>query len=68
MLAAEKELLSTTLMSIGEGVIITDKDGLIVLLNRSAELITGLDFQTIMDNPVDQAFQLIDPISDNTLP
>jgi PAS domain S-box-containing protein len=68
LLAAEKELLSTTLMSIGEGVIITDKDGMIVLLNRSAEMITGLDIQDPIDKPVDQVFQLVDPISDNLIP
>jgi PAS domain S-box-containing protein len=41
LLAAEKELFSTTLMSIADGVIVTDKDGLIILFNQAAESITG---------------------------
>jgi PAS domain S-box-containing protein len=63
MLADEKELLSTTLMSIGEGVIITDKEGYIVLYNRAAEDITGYTTEEVVEKPLAQVFQIIDPIT-----
>ena len=40
-IAAEKEQLAVTLRSIAEGVITTDVDGHIVLMNRVAEQLTG---------------------------
>lgn len=40
-LEAEKELLSITLYSIGDGVVTTDKEGRIVALNRAASEIAG---------------------------
>ncbi|HEX7555494.1 MAG TPA: PAS domain S-box protein [Leptolinea sp.] len=61
MLAAEKDLLTTTLMSIGEGVIVTDKDGLIVLFNSATESITGYDALEVIDQPLHHVFQIIDP-------
>ncbi len=41
LLAAEKERLAVTLRSIGDGVITTDTNGRIVLLNKVAEELTG---------------------------
>jgi PAS domain S-box-containing protein len=40
-LAAEKERLAVTLSSIGDGVITTDIEGKIVLINDAAEILTG---------------------------
>jgi PAS domain S-box-containing protein len=40
-LAAEKERLAVTLLSIGDGVITTDVTGRIILINRAAEKLTG---------------------------
>ncbi|KPL72543.1 hypothetical protein ADM99_05320 [Leptolinea tardivitalis] len=61
MLAAEKELLSTTIMSLAEGVIITNNDGMIILFNRSAEIITGYDTQEIINKPLNDVFRILDP-------
>jgi PAS domain S-box-containing protein len=40
-LAREKELLRTTLTSIGDGVIVTDTQGRVTMLNSEAERLTG---------------------------
>ena len=40
-LAAEKERLTVTLRSIGDGVITTDTEGRVVLINQVAEMHTG---------------------------
>ncbi len=40
-LAAEKELLATTLISIGDAVIVTDEKGTVTSLNAEAERLTG---------------------------
>jgi len=40
-LADEKDLLRTTLMSVGEGIIVTDRMGCITLANPAAEALTG---------------------------
>jgi PAS domain S-box-containing protein len=40
-LAAEKERLTVTLRSIGDGVITTDREGQVVLMNNAAEKLTG---------------------------
>lgn len=61
LLAAEKELLSTTLMSIAEGVIITDNADAIVLYNRAAESLTGFPLGEVIDQPLRDVFQISDP-------
>lgn len=63
MLAAEKELLSTTLMSIAEGVIITDKEGTIMLYNRAAETLTGFEAFEVIGHSLQNFFQIIDPFT-----
>jgi PAS domain S-box-containing protein len=68
MLAAEKELLSTTVMSLAEGVIITDDEGMIILFNQSAETITGYETYEILNQPLYEVFQILDPITHQTVP
>ncbi|HIJ89914.1 MAG: ATP-binding protein [Desulfobulbaceae bacterium] len=59
-LAAEKERLMVTLRSIGEGVICTDIEGRVTLLNKAAERLTGWEQHDAMGNPLEEVFRLID--------
>ncbi len=58
-LAAEKERLAVTLRSIGDGVITTDTDGRIVLLNRVAEKMTGWRQDEAVGKPFNEVFSII---------
>ena len=58
-LAAEKERLEVTLRSIGDGVIATDADGKIILLNRVAEKLTGWVHQEAVGKPLGAVFHII---------
>jgi len=48
----ERERLSVTLRSIGDGVITTDLDGRVVMMNRAAERITGTSQREAFGKPV----------------
>ncbi len=58
-LAAEKEQLSVTLRSIGDGVISTDAEGRIVLMNRIAEQFTGWSQAEARGRPLHDVFRVI---------
>ena len=58
-LAAEKEQLSVTLRSIGDGVITTDTEGTIVLINRVAEQLTGWTQEEAVRQPLHKVFTII---------
>lgn len=60
-LAAEKEQLAITLRSIGDGVITTDTEGRIVLLNAAAERLTGWGQVDAAGRPLVEVFQLEGP-------
>ncbi len=60
LLQTEKDLLSTTLMSIGEGVIVTDDQECIILINKAAELITGYNALEAVQSPLHSIFRLSD--------
>jgi two-component system cell cycle sensor histidine kinase/response regulator CckA len=59
LLIAEKERLSVTLRSIGDGVIATDTEGKINLINKIAENLTGWQQQEALGKPLDEVFQII---------
>ncbi|MBN2369361.1 MAG: PAS domain S-box protein, partial [Vicinamibacteria bacterium] len=57
-LAAEKEMLSVTLRSIGDGVITTDTRGVIRTLNKAAEIITGWTQAEAEGRPLSEVFPI----------
>jgi PAS domain S-box-containing protein len=58
-LAAEKELLATTLTSIGDAVIVTDEKGTVVSLNSEAERLTSWRRQEAFGKPLAEVFQIV---------
>jgi len=66
-LAEEKELLSVTLRSIGDGVITTDISGRVILINKVAEMLTGWPHREAVGRPLTEVFNIIDEISRQAL-
>lgn len=58
-LEAEKERLSVTLRSIGDGVITTDVDGRVELVNKVAEALTGWTQEEARNLPLDSIFNKV---------
>lgn len=56
----ERELLRTTLGSIGDGVIATDNQGRVTFLNQVAEILTGWASHEAKGLPLNRVFQIID--------
>jgi PAS domain S-box-containing protein len=56
----EKERLNVTLRSIGDGVITTDLDGVVVLMNNAAETLTGWSEQEAVGRPLSAVLQSFD--------
>ncbi|GBE12000.1 blue-light-activated protein [bacterium BMS3Abin13] len=59
-LAAERERLSVTLRSIGDGVITTDLRGRVVMLNKVAEKLCGWSQQEAVGRPLVEVFRISD--------
>jgi PAS domain S-box-containing protein len=59
-LAAEKERLAVTLRSIGDGVITTDMEGRVVLLNQAAESQTGWSQEEARGRSLQEVFFIVD--------
>ncbi len=60
-LFTEKERLAITLRSIGDGVISTDAQGLVTLVNKIAETLTGWSQDEAAGHPVEDVFCLTEP-------
>jgi PAS domain S-box-containing protein len=60
LLAEEKERLAVTLHSIGDGVITTDRDGRVSLLNKVAEELTGRRQAESVGQPLASVFRIVD--------
>lgn len=58
-LVREKELLSTTLASIGDGVIVTDAAGRVTFLNIEAEKLTGWKNSKAAGRPLTEIFHIV---------
>ncbi len=61
-LASEKERLLVTLRSIGDGVITTDMDGQVVLMNDAAEKLTGWKQAEAFGQKLKAVFHIVDQI------
>jgi PAS domain S-box-containing protein len=59
-LAAEKERLDVTLRSIGDGVVTTDIEGRIVLMNKVAENLSGWGLEEAVGRPVGEVLVFVD--------
>jgi PAS domain S-box-containing protein len=57
--ASEKDRLAVTLFSIGDGVITTDIDGKIILINRVAESLTGWVNEAATGKLITEVFRII---------
>jgi diguanylate cyclase (GGDEF)-like protein/PAS domain S-box-containing protein len=58
-LSNEKNLFKTTLVSIGDGVISTDNQGNVLILNKVAEQLTGWTQNEAFEKPLEQVFSTI---------
>jgi PAS domain S-box-containing protein len=56
----QKELLATTLASIGDAVIATDTEGRVVFLNAHAEELTGWKSAEAAKRPLSEVFRIVD--------
>jgi len=68
ILESEKELLQATLRSIGEGVISTDADDRVTLMNAKAEEITGWRTAEAVGTPLSTVYRTRDPKTLQALP
>lgn len=58
-LAAERERLAVTLRAIDDGVITTDVEGKVVLINKAAEKLTGWTQRDASGKPLSEVFHII---------
>ncbi|MEP7071050.1 MAG: CHASE3 domain-containing protein [Verrucomicrobiota bacterium] len=57
-IAADKESLAVTLRSIGDGVITTDVQGKVIMINHAAEVLTGWSSAEAIGQPLQEVFSI----------
>jgi len=62
-LAGEREKLDVTLRSIGDGVIVTDKDGRVTMLNEVGEELTGWREEEARGQSLETVFNIINEVT-----
>ncbi|MCP4810413.1 MAG: PAS domain S-box protein, partial [Proteobacteria bacterium] len=62
-LAEEREQLLVTLRSIGDGVITTDTEGRVVLMNKVAEQLTGWSQSESAGRPLSEVLPIVDEVT-----
>ncbi len=67
-LETARDLLQTTLSSIGDGVIATDCAGKITFLNRVAQHLTGWPEQEAIGEPIQEVFRVVDEVTRSAVP
>ena len=63
----ERELFRSTLISITEGIIVTDLYGKTMIINETAERITGWKKEDVLNSNVFEVFSILDTEKDNIL-
>lgn len=63
VIASERELLAVTLHSIGDGVISTDTDGKVMMINKAAQELTGWNSNEAIGLPLKTIFTIVEEIS-----
>ncbi len=59
----EREMLSVTLRSIGDGVITTDTRGKVTFINKTAEELTGWTLDEVEGKPLEKVFNIINGVT-----
>jgi PAS domain S-box-containing protein len=67
-LSAEKDRLAVTLRSIADGMIATDVQGQVTLMNRVAEDLTGWPMAEAIDRPLSEVLRIVDRQTRKPLP
>lgn len=63
MVSSEKERFKTTLLSVGDGVISTDREGNIEFINSAAEELTGWTQEEALERSLDEIFHVVNEYS-----
>jgi len=55
----KKEQFKTTLLSVGDGIISTDENGNVMILNSIAENLTGWTYKEALGKPIEEVFNIV---------